>query len=288
MYPSSASVPVVYVANGMAFPDALSAAPAAGIQGGPLLLTLQDRLPDGVAAEIVRLHPARIVVVGGPASVGPAVFNDLALLAPSIERLGGTDRFEASRNIVRSAFADQSPTIAYLATGANFPDALSASAVGGLIGAPVILVNGALPSLDVATMDLLADLGITKVKIAGGPASVSTGIESSLVAVYGAGQVVRLSGADRYQASTNIALDAFPGTVPEVLIATGVNFPDALAGAPYAASKGSPLIVVPGTSGCVPKDTMAALDLMDTVATTLIGGPASLPISLEWLAECMW
>src|SRR5690606_22695181 len=34
----SPGVPVVYVATGLAFPDALAAAPAAAAQGGPLLL----------------------------------------------------------------------------------------------------------------------------------------------------------------------------------------------------------------------------------------------------------
>ncbi|QJW35218.1 cell wall-binding repeat-containing protein [Cellulosimicrobium protaetiae] len=66
-------VPVVYVANGLNFPDSLAGAPAAGVGGGPVLLTAPNDVPASVAAELDRLTPARVVVLGGSGVVSDAV-----------------------------------------------------------------------------------------------------------------------------------------------------------------------------------------------------------------------
>jgi putative cell wall-binding protein len=71
-------VPVAYVATGLDFPDALAAAAAAGQLGGPVLLVRPGSVPAATAAELARLRPARIVVVGGPSSVSAAVAETLA------------------------------------------------------------------------------------------------------------------------------------------------------------------------------------------------------------------
>jgi spore germination protein YaaH len=66
-------VPVVYLATGLNFPDALAGAAAAGATGGPLLLATRDSLPPATAAELARLKPARIVVLGATGVVGTSV-----------------------------------------------------------------------------------------------------------------------------------------------------------------------------------------------------------------------
>ena len=62
-------VPVVYLATGLNFPDALAGAAAAGATGGPLLLVTTTTLPPATAAELARLKPARIVLLGSKAVV---------------------------------------------------------------------------------------------------------------------------------------------------------------------------------------------------------------------------
>jgi putative cell wall-binding protein len=66
-------VPVVYLTNGHKFPDALSGAPAAGAQGAPVLLVQPDSIPAVIQAELARLRPARIVVLGADDSVASAM-----------------------------------------------------------------------------------------------------------------------------------------------------------------------------------------------------------------------
>lgn len=68
----------VYVATGRNFPDALAGGPAAGVNGGPLLLTDPNDLPDSVASELLRLNPRRVVILGGEAAVSRAVRDEIA------------------------------------------------------------------------------------------------------------------------------------------------------------------------------------------------------------------
>jgi putative cell wall-binding protein len=65
----------VYVATGKAFPDGLTAGPVAGKRKGPLLLVPGTSLPSSVAAELLRLNPTNIVIVGGPQAVTDTVRN---------------------------------------------------------------------------------------------------------------------------------------------------------------------------------------------------------------------
>ncbi|MEQ1734871.1 MAG: cell wall-binding repeat-containing protein [Rhodoglobus sp.] len=282
-FPDPAAVPVVYVTTGVKYPDALSAAPAATLLGGPLLLTPGEYLDSRVSAEIQRLHPARIVVVGGPASVSDLTYTQLeALVGPdAVSRVGGADRYEASRNIVAGAFTAP-VSVAYVATGANFPDALSASAAGGALGRPVILVQGTDSRLDQATRGLLEGLAVSRIIVAGGPNSVSDGILADLNTI---APTSRMSGADRFDASRAIAMEAFSSTTPEtVYIATGFNFPDALAGAAIAGRESAPLIVVPGN--CVPAATLDAIRTLGVGSVTLLGGTATLTANVQYLVRC--
>ena len=66
-------MPVVFIATGTRFPDALTGAPVAGKLGAPLLLTDPNTLPPVIAAELTRLKPAKIVILGGPGAVSDAV-----------------------------------------------------------------------------------------------------------------------------------------------------------------------------------------------------------------------
>jgi putative cell wall-binding protein len=72
----------VYVASGQAFPDALAGGPAAIIGGAPVLLVTKDGIPAPVAAELERLSPYRIVLLGGPNAVSDAVKTQLESYLP--------------------------------------------------------------------------------------------------------------------------------------------------------------------------------------------------------------
>jgi putative cell wall-binding protein/glucose/arabinose dehydrogenase len=257
----SPGVPVVYVATGAAFPDALTAAAAAGTAGGPVLLVPPAGTPTAVSAEINRLKPTEIVIVGGPAAVPDATMQDLATLAPT-RRIGGIDRFDTAARLALDAFSAGIP-VAYVATGRDFPDALAAAARAGAENGPVLLSDTA--SLPSATRTALTTLAPRKIVVVGGPAVVSDGVVTALSAI---APVQRVWGADRY--ATAAALSAGVPSAGHVYVATGLNYPDALAAAAAAGHAGVPLLLTQ-TNG-VPGSTAAELARLHPGRVIAIGG----------------
>lgn len=280
-YPDGADV--VYVANGDVFPDALSAGPAAAFEGGPLLLVRSTSLPAEISAEITRLDPSRIVVVGGIPSVNAAVYTELSgfVEADQIKRIAGVDRYETSRLIAEDTFGEAGSTSAYLATGAKFPDALSAGAAAGAADAPVILIRGSEASLDDATGDLLEDLGVTRIRVLGDAASVTDSLYDDIDNI--TPDTTRLAGPNRYETARVINADSFT-SADHVLLSTGSNFPDALAGSAWAAKNGLPVFLV--NTNCIPQGVLADIEALGATKVTLLGGIPSLSTAVEEFTAC--
>jgi putative cell wall-binding protein/streptogramin lyase len=277
-FPNTA--PVVYVASGINYPDALSAGPVAAKAGGPLLLTDPTSLSSGVSAEIRQLSPGRIVVVGGSSAVSESVFNQLNSLAPAT-RISGADRFATSRAIVESQFTTAGTV--YLATGDNFPDALSAGGAAGSKSDPLLLVNGNESTIDGPTATLLRSLGAQQIDLVGGTSAVSPALETSLASI---APVTRLSGADRYGTAEAVNENAYSaaGNVGNVIIATGLNFPDALAASAWAASSKSPLYIAPGA--CVPSQALSDIVAGQSRQVAVVGGTSALTSAVQQLTPC--
>ena len=171
--------PVAYVASGTSFADALSGGVAAGRAGGPILLTAADRLPDATAAELARLNPAEIVILGGPAMISPAVADALTTLAPSatVSRLSGANRYATSVAVSKATTAP-GPRVVYLATGQGYPDGLAGSPPAVRDDGPLLLTStSAIPPDVLAELQRLAP---ARVVILGGTASISAAIANQL------------------------------------------------------------------------------------------------------------
>ncbi|OJX72544.1 MAG: hypothetical protein BGO91_01875 [Leifsonia sp. 71-9] len=271
---------VVYLANGWNFPDALVATAAAAKLGGPVLLAPAWGISAGVRAEIQRLAPDRIVVVGGPVALGPELLQSLTGLAPTITRIAGGDRFDTARRIVTDAFGGSSVSNLYIASGVGFPDSLSASAAAGATGTPVLTVLGGAASLDADTVSTIRSLHPAKITVVGGAASVSGGIYSQLS---GIATTVRIGGGDRFGTSQLVAQSVYP-TAQTVYLASGIDFPDALTGSGLAAAVKQPLLLT--TGGCVPQTVTSSMAAWHSMAVTVIGGPNSLAPAVEQLTSC--
>jgi putative cell wall-binding protein len=276
-WPSGAST--VFLASGETFADALSAAPAAASAHAPILLTAQHAIPTSVLAEIARLKPERIIIVGGPTAVSEAVFHELTPLAHTVHRIAGADRYATSREV--AAFASPGHTAtAVLATGRDYPDALSAAAGVGPT-APVILIDGAADKLDQATTTTLSTLGVKQIVLIGGPNAVSQSIETSTSLSW---SVNRLGGATRFETSRSVINHFFSGPHANALLATSRDFPDALAGAALAAQLDAPLALT--EPACLPEQSLTQLKSLGTRDFTLLGGQDALRPELEQLPPC--
>lgn len=131
----------VYLATGQQWADALAAAPAVDARDGALLLTRPDGLPDATNAELRRLAPEQVYVLGGAAAVGDPVLaavRSTTGLHP--QRLAGPDRYATAQAIDRHARPGGAATV-YAATGLDWPDALAAGPAVAADDAALTLVD---------------------------------------------------------------------------------------------------------------------------------------------------
>lgn len=230
--------------------------------------------------------------------------------APGIvETVGGNTEVEGARPFTRPSederedarkgvFARSSASLAErlggffdVATGADYPDALSAAAAGGALGAPVLLVDGVRgTNVSKQMLDLLTAKAPQTIYVAGGKGAVNLAIESNLKRV---APVKRLAGVDRYKTNeavnteVNLKAQAAGVTLDQVWIATGRNFPDALSAAAPAGHLSQRLVLSKGT--CVPKPVVSGWieGPSSTVSTvSLVGGKGVLSSGVEQLKEC--
>lgn len=272
----AAGTPVVYVANGYGFPDALSAGPAASRTAGPVLFVRRDGVPTATAAELQRLRPGRIVVVGGTGAVAPSVLTTLqGYTTGTVTRLSGADRYATSVAVSRAAFPTGAATV-YVASGRDWPDALAGGAAAVVQDAPVLLTEPT--ALPAAVEQEIARLAPTRIMLVGGTAAVSEQVAARL---RGLAVTERVSGTDRYGTALALSRRVFGASRPGVMIASGAAFPDALAGVPAAEHTRGPILLARPTS--LPGSV--ELDRLTPRTAYVLGGTSALSIEVAKAAQ---
>jgi len=227
------------IASGQNFPDALSAAGLCGAYEAPLLLTRTASLPDVTAQALKDLGVTHVIIVGGTGAVSAAVETELGA-DYEIMRIAGIDRYETSALIAEEVAAASETWFSYrafIARGDAFPDALAVSPYAYSDISPILLVRPTL--LPDVTRAALEDLKIEQVFVCGGTGAVSNGVKAAVDATIRTTTSDpnvtsdRWGGIDRYATAVEVASGAEDegfGRFEYVGIATGSNFPDALAG----------------------------------------------------------
>lgn len=283
----------VFIATGRDYPDALSIGPAVALTGGSLFLTNSGGLDQASLQLITANHPSTVYVVGGTGAVSDAVVSQLrSATGKTPVRVGGSTRYQTSANIFTTFFQGRTVTTALVATGRDYPDALSAASAGGALGAPVLLVDGTKPAgLSAQVTQDLKNKGVTKVLIAGGTGAVNSTIEQNLKSSFGSTAVTRLSGSTRY--GTNLAVNNYVTSVSagtamtNVWVATGTNFPDALSAAAPAGQLTGRLVLSNGQCLMKPVVSQWITGSTSKVSTVnLVGGSGVLSQSVANLTEC--
>ncbi|MCL2486528.1 MAG: cell wall-binding repeat-containing protein [Oscillospiraceae bacterium] len=161
-------------------------------------------------------------------------------------RIHGESRIITAIEVSRAGWPTGSANVV-LASGRNFPDALTGGPLAAMLDAPILLTGG--ESLELAVNLRLAEMYAQNVYILGGTASVSESIEQQLRG-YGL-KVERLAGDDRYETSAAIAekMDRLRGKAPDtIFVADSAGFADAISVTPVAALMKSPIIITPSSS----------------------------------------
>jgi putative cell wall-binding protein len=224
-------------------------------------------VPAATAAELARLRPARVVILGGAGVISDAVVATLAAYAPGgVERLAGENRYETAAAISAATYAPGVP-VAYLATGQDFPDALAGAAAAGAEGAPMLLVTRS--GLPAATAAELIRLQPARIVVFGSDAMVSDDVLTA-VAGFAPGGAIRVGGTDRYSTAAAISAATKAPGVSVVYVATGADFPDALAGAAMAGFTNGPLLLV--TKDSLPASALAELARLGPSRIIILGG----------------
>ena len=126
----------VFVASGSTLARALPAAAVAARQSTALLLTKTSSVPSSVAAQLERIAPDEIVIVGGDNCVSQSVAQQLAQYAGSVRRKGTGNRYETAAALANGF--PRSVSRSYLVSGTWTAVGVSAAALAGKYGAPVL------------------------------------------------------------------------------------------------------------------------------------------------------
>lgn len=202
-----------YLVNGYQFSDALSIAPVAAANNEGIVLATRGSVEAGLTKQGIN----EVTLVGGENSIGSGVEKSLGSKFKT-KRIAGTDRYKTSEMIVESTGKKE----VGVATGKDFPDALSSGAFLAKKNLPLLLVNG-------KTQTSLPQ-GLRGLYTFGGKSSVANDFGK------------RIAGANRYETSEKIAEEF--GKSDVVVLASGTNFADALAAAPLAKKVNAPIILV--------------------------------------------
>ena len=266
---------VVVLARQDIFADALAGSALAARFHGPLLLTPTGNLDPRTLAEIQRvLKPGGFVyVLGQTAAISAHTFNQVAAAGFRPSRIGGNDRFDTAVDIAKTIVPDytHNPVTILAATGLNFPDALAAGAVAGSRPNTVVVLTSdtKMPPQTQAFINAVPQRAVFGV--GGGAVTALNSVRTA---------ATKVSGLDRFETATFVAQTFFGG--PQVVgIATGFNFPDALAGGALAGRVGGPLLLT-GATG-LPSETADYLSHASGSVSDAImfGGPAVIDDGLQ-------
>lgn len=231
----------VILASATDFPDALSGSVLGAKNEAPILLVSKYEGNNRRTINYIKDNlktSGKITVLGGENAVPNDVLNELMCEGPyNIERLGGKDRYDTNLKINANLNTKKGSDI-IVANSQEFADSLSISSVAGSMQIPIYLTDN--DNMEQETLDAIRNIKPNNIYVIGGGSAVSEKVSNELM---GVGKVIRLGGKDRYDTSLIVAKYFNLGTGYGV-VASGLNFPDALAGSVFASKINAPIILV--------------------------------------------
>ncbi|WP_240390640.1 cell wall-binding repeat-containing protein [Bacillus sp. Y1] len=202
------------------------------------------------------------------------VFNPIfTSAAGTAERLAGADRFEVAVNVSNKGWVNGASTVVLVNYNA-YADALSAAPLAYKLDGPILLTHPT--QLTEVTKNEILRLRPSQVIIAGGTGSVSDTVIQQVRSL-GISNVRRIDGVNRYEVALNVSKELPPSS--SVVMAYGLNFPDALAIAPYAARNGYPILLT--ATNDLPAKTREALAFRNPQSTIIVGGEGSISNNVQ-------
>lgn len=227
-----------------------------------MMRNVRRHLAVGLTALVVCLSA---VTLSGPSATASS---------ESDTRLWGDDRYQTAVEVAQRFPAGQ--TSVFIASGADYPDALSAAAAAAEVGGPVLLTPPS--SLPPVVATEIRRLEPSRIYVLGGPAVVSDSVFRSLRAL--APTIERIYGADRYATSGEVVKRFFSSS-RTIVLATGRGFADALAAGAVAGRLDAPTQLIDGKRLSLGKDVLSRFTAMSVREIILAGGHGSISIQIE-------
>ncbi|WP_407845592.1 cell wall-binding repeat-containing protein [Clostridium tetani] len=232
----------VIVSSAFGFADSLSGSILSKKLDAPIMLTGNNESSSKEAIEYIKNNvdkKGNVYILGGIASVNSTIENTIKNNGYNIKRLSGEDRYGTCNSIVKE-FGVKEGTPVVIVNGLNFADALSVSAPASIKGYPVLLSgNGALPEY---AKSIIKTAKPSEVFIIGGEGALSKNIEDEVKKIYSSLKITRLSGKDRYE--TSLKVNKYFDNNETVIMASGINYPDALSGSALAGKLNASLLLI--------------------------------------------
>ncbi|MBY6037108.1 cell wall-binding repeat-containing protein [Fictibacillus nanhaiensis] len=187
-------------------------------------------------------------------------------------RIAGADRFEVAVNVSKKGWPQSADTL-ILSNYLAYADALSASPLAYKLNAPILLTQP--QKLTGTTKKEITRLKPKKVIIIGGTGSISDEVANEVKKM--GVSIERISGKNRFEVAYRISKKL--SNNGKAILAYGMNFPDALAIAPFAAKQEIPILLT--LSNKLPVDTQKALHEKKINKTYIVGGEGSINKKVE-------
>lgn len=236
----------VFLVNGWAIADGLTATPLASAYDAPILLTWQNSIPVETMEEIERLGAKRIVLIGGSGVISNAIQNNLIKSGYEVTCIGGKTRYDTSLLIAKELDKIVDVHTVYIAYGYGEPDALSIAAQAGETKQPIILTRkDYLPS---ETYKWLKGENIKTSYFIGGKGVISQAIMNEMNQIT-AQDVLgnRISGVDRQETNAKVISTFYKQSEVSTILVAHSNtnkLVDALVAGPLAAKLKVPVLLV--------------------------------------------
>lgn len=269
----------VVLASGNDFSDALAASVLAHKLNAPILLVDITTQTSKDALDYIETHlqaQGTIYIAGGNAIIGSDFDIFLSSKGYRVKRLGGFDRYDTNLLIVNEL--NSTSEAVFIASGENFPDALSVSSFASHTNSPIILTQtNVIPK---GIQDFLISKQPKQVYIAGGTSVVSSGVEDQIKSILPSSKITRFAGYERFDTAALI-YNQFAEIPNNIYIASGLDYPDALSGTVLAAQNGDPILLIDPTTPLVPTNIAAYLSKLYQTgvspSVTALGGTSVVP-----------
>ena len=255
--------------TGENFPDAVSAAPLAHKYSAPILLTAPDVLNADTATELQRLKVKKVYLIGGLGALSAKIETQLAKLSISTNRITGQDRYDTAVQISKAIGINKG---AFVTTGLDFPDAISVAPLAAAQGMSILLVPP--DGLPTTTQSYLTSSKISPIYILNGNNELSDNVINQLP------QAEVITGNDPYERNVNL-LQRFTDNLnfDSIYVATGSDYPDALAASALAQKYQAPVILLPTDAIPDSLSTLLRSKLVHTI--NIIGGYGAISAQQE-------